>query len=73
MNKETVTYKGLTLDVIIDGAGLDIIATDEASLTDIARVSDSISHELFCKVFDYGYSKGLRAALVAVGAEVVGA
>ena len=70
-SQETVNYKGLTFTVVIDGAGLDIHSTDDASLADIAKLSDGVSHELFCKVYDYGYTKGLREALTAAGAVIV--
>lgn len=65
-----VTYKGLTFNVYVDGAGLDIEATDDASLADIMKNDRSVSHELFCKVFDYGYSNGLALALMDAGAEL---
>lgn len=66
-----VDYKGLTLEVIVDGAGLDIIATDEASLADISLMNGGLSHELFCKVFDFGYEKGLANALAQSGATIL--
>lgn len=65
-----VSYKGLNFRVYVDGAGLDIEATDEASLADIAKLSDGVSHELFCKVFDYGYERGLKEALLNAGAVI---
>lgn len=68
-----VEYKGLTLEVIIDGAGLDIIATDEESLADISLMNGGISHELFCKVFDFGYERGLENALTHSGATILNA
>jgi hypothetical protein len=67
---EIATYKGLIFEVVVDGAGLDMIATDEASLADIKQMEGSISHELFCKVFDFGYSKGLKLALEHAGASI---
>ena len=68
---EIATYKGLTFQVVVDGAGLDIIATDDASLKDIGKMpDDSISHELFCKIYNFGYDKGLVLALKNAGAIV---
>lgn len=62
------TYKGLTFRVYVDGAGLDIEATDEESLKDIAKTFDGVAHELFRKVFDYGYAGRLAEALLNSGA-----
>ena len=68
--RELASYKGFTFEVVVDGAGLDIIATDDASLKEIKKIENSVSHELFCKVYDFGYTNGLKLALEAVGASV---
>lgn len=68
-----VNYKGLTFNVLVDGAGLDIEATDDSSLADIKQfVEGSKSSELFDKIFDLNYSSiGLRNAIEKAGGEIL--
>jgi hypothetical protein len=62
-----VKYQGVFMEVIVDGAGLDIIETKNPKET---FAQDGVGTELFNKIVDDYQSMGLMQALENVGAEV---
>jgi hypothetical protein len=61
-----VTYKGLSIHVYVDGAGLDTICHEENT-----AANQKIQHELFCKLVDIYKTVGLDKALYSIGAFVL--
>ena len=61
-----VIYTGFEFEVIVDGAGLDIIAKGETPISELNV--DGAGHELFMAVVDNYSSMGLESALDNAGA-----
>lgn len=61
-----VIYTGFDFEVVVDGAGLDIIATGRTSHNELCE--GGAGHELFMAIVDEYSSIGLESALENAGA-----